>query len=85
MFAMFFTGEAMHSKKQQYLIRIEGHIGLDWSSLFEEVEVEQTKDGQTILCGTLPDQTALHGVLMKIRDFGLTLVEIKRINDPIEF
>ena len=75
----------MHSKKQQYLIRIEGHIGLDWSSLFEEVEVEQTKDGQTVLCGTLPDQTALHGVLMQIRDFGLTLVEIKRINDLIEF
>ena len=75
----------MHSKKQHYRIRIEGHTGLDWSALFDEVEVEHTKNGQTVLSGALPDQTALHGVLMRIRDFGLTLVEIKRINDPTEF
>ena len=70
----------MPSKKQRYQISIEGHIGLDWSSLFDEVEVEHTKDGHTILSGGLPDQTALHGVLMQVRDLGLTLVEIRRIN-----
>jgi hypothetical protein len=84
MFTIFFTGEAMHSKKQHYLIRIEGHLGLDWSSVFDEVDVQHTEDGQTVLCGVLSDQTALHGVLMRVRDLGLTLVEIKRINDPIE-
>jgi hypothetical protein len=84
MFAVIFTGETMHSKKQCYLIRIEGHIGLDWSSLFDEIKVRHTEDGQTVLCGALPDQTALHGVLIRIRDLGLTLVEIKRIVDPFE-
>ena len=74
----------MHSKKQVYQIRIEGHIGLDWSLWFDEVNIEHTEDGQTILRGTLPDQTALHGVLMRIRDLGLSLVEVRRIIHPEE-
>ena len=71
----------MRSKKQFYLIRIEGLVNLDWSASFEEVTVQRTEDGQTVLTGTLPDQTALHGVLMRIRDLGLSLVEIKRIEN----
>jgi hypothetical protein len=71
----------MRSKEQIYQIRIEGHVHLDWSASFEEVTVQRTEDGQTVLTGTLPDQTALHGVLMRIRDLGLSLVEIKRIEN----
>ena len=74
----------MHSRKQIYQIRIEGHTSLDWSASFDEVTIQHTQDGQTILTGTLPDQTALHGVLMRIRDMGLSLVEIKRIENPQE-
>ena len=71
----------MRSKKQFYQIRIEGHVHLDWSASFEEVTVQHTEDGQTVLSGALPDQTALHGVLMRIRDLGLSLVEVKRIEN----
>ena len=71
----------MPSKRQFYLIRIEGLVNLDWSALFEEVTVQHSGDGQTVLTGALPDQTALHGVLMRIRDLGLSLVEVKRIED----
>ena len=74
----------METPNQTYQIRIEGHIGLDWSDFFTEVTVQHTDAGQTVLIGTLPDQTALHGVLMRIRDLGLTLVEVKRIENPIE-
>jgi len=73
----------MQSKKQLYQIRIEGLVNLDWSASFEEVIVQRTEDGQTVLTGVLPDQTALHGVLMRIRDLGLSLVEVKRIEYPI--
>ena len=72
----------MHSKNQVYQIIIEGHIGLDWSNAFDEVTILHTDEGQTILTGALPDQTALHGVLMRIRDMGLSLVEVKRIEHP---
>ena len=71
----------MHSERQFYLIRIEGLVNLDWSASFEEVTVQHTEDGQTVLSGALPDQTALHGVLMRIRDLGLSLVEVKRIEN----
>ena len=74
----------MRSEKKFYQIRIEGRVNLDWSASFEAVTVQHTDDGQTILSGVLPDQTALHGVLMRIRDLGLTLVEVKRIENPIE-
>ena len=74
----------MRSEKQFYQVRIESHVSLDWSALFDEVNVQHTDDGQTVLSGALPDQTALHGVLMHIRDLGLTLVEVKRIEHSIE-
>ena len=74
----------MRSEKQFYQIRIEGHVNLDWSALFEEVTVQHSGDGQTVLTGALPDQTALHGVLMRIRDLGLSLVEVKRIDHSVE-
>jgi hypothetical protein len=71
----------MRSDRQFYQIRIEGLVNLDWSALFEEVTVQHSGDGQTVLTGALPDQTALHGVLMRIRDLGLSLVEVKRIEN----
>ena len=74
----------MRSDKQFYQIRIEGHVNLDWSASFEEVTVQHTDDGQTILNGALPDQTALHGALMRIRDLGLTLLEVKRAENLTE-
>jgi len=84
MFAILFSGDAMRSEKQFCQVRIEGHVDLDWSASFAEVTVQHTDDGQTVLSGALPDQTALHGVLMRIRDLGLSLVEVKRVENPIE-
>jgi hypothetical protein len=72
----------MRSKIQFYQIKIEGHVNLDWLASFEDVTVQHTDDGQTVLTGALPDQTALHGVLIRIRDLGISLVEVKRIENP---
>ena len=63
-------------ENQIYEIRIEGHLESRWSSWFEGLEISRTAEGVTILSGTLPDQAALHGVLMKIRDLGLTLISV---------
>ncbi len=68
------------SKGQTYQIRVKGHISDSWSTWFEWMTVHQYECGDTVLTGTLPDQTALHGVLMKIRDLGLMLLEVKYLN-----
>lgn len=69
----------MQPKKNTYKIRIKGHVNVDWSAWFVEPTVIHSETGETLLRGELPDQTALHGVLMKIRDLGLTLVEVKYV------
>lgn len=69
----------MSSPKYTYQIRIKGHVNQDWSIWFERYSVEHKDSGETLLRGEVPDQTALHGILMKIRDLGITLVEVKYI------
>ena len=61
-----------------YKIRVKGHIGEDWSSWFEGMTIRHEESGETLLTGPLVDEAALHGVLAKIRDLGLPLVEVKR-------
>lgn len=64
-----------------YEIRVEGHLGSSWSSWFEGLTIRHAESGETVLAGELADQAALHGVLNKIRDLGLPLVELKRKSD----
>lgn len=71
----------MNADKLSYEIKIEGHIHLDWSDYADVISLQHTAEGMTILVVDLPDQTALHGLLMRVRDFGLTLVEIRRIDN----
>jgi hypothetical protein len=66
-------------KKQRYEIRVEGHLNADWSDWLAGLAVRQEANGETILSGLL-DQAALHGVLAKIRDLGLTLVAVQRVD-----
>jgi hypothetical protein len=61
-----------------YKIRVKGHIGDSWSSWFEGLALRHEESGETVLSGPLPDEAALHGVLAKIRDLGLPLVEVRR-------
>jgi hypothetical protein len=64
-------------KRQRYEIRVEGHLAADWSDWFEGLTVRQEASGETVISGSL-DQAALHGVLAKVRDLGLTLVAVNR-------
>jgi hypothetical protein len=66
-------------KLQCYEILVEGHLTANWSDWFEGLTVCQEENGETILSGPL-DQAALHGVLTKVRDLGLVLVAVQRID-----
>ena len=59
-----------------YEIKIKGHLNVVWSDWFEDLKVTQLADNETMLSGQLPDQTALHGLLKRIRDLNLTLISI---------
>ena len=59
-----------------YQIRVRGPLGPQWSAWFEGLSVAETADGDTTLTGQLADQSALHGVLARVRDLGLELVSV---------
>ena len=68
-----------HSESRHvYEIRVEGHLGSQWSSWFDGLTVSVEDDGETLLSGAL-DQAALHGVLRKVRDLGMPLVSVVRV------
>lgn len=59
-----------------YNIRIKGHLDERWSEWFDGLEFTHESDGTTTLSGPLPDQAALHSVLLKIRNMNLTLLSV---------
>jgi hypothetical protein len=62
-----------------YRITIKGHLDSEWSDWFDGLTVTLSDTGETILTGPIVDQTALHGVLSKIRDLGLPLLTLTRL------
>ena len=71
--------EARASQPQVYEIRIVGHLGQQWTVWFEGLTVTQADNGVTLLTGPVVDQAALHGLLKKVRDLGITLLSVNRI------
>jgi hypothetical protein len=61
-----------------YQIRLQGHLDDRWSAWLDNLTVVHEDDGTTLLRGTLTDQAALYGVLIKIRDLGLLLLSVEQ-------
>ena len=64
-----------------YEIRIKGELDAVWSDWFADMAVETAVPGETLLRGSLPDQAALHGLLARIRDLGLPLLSVNKIEN----
>lgn len=71
--------ENKQMRQEVYQIVVKGHLDHEWSAWFDGLTITRTESGETILTGPLVDQTALHGVLIKIRDSGLPLLRLSRI------
>ena len=65
-----------------YQIRIEGHLGPQWTEWFGDLTITLEDNGETLLTGPVVDQAALHGLLRKIRDLGMPLISAIRLNPP---
>ena len=61
-----------------YQIRLHGHLGRQWTARFEGLTITWENNGDTLLTGVV-DQAALHGFLKKVRDIGIPLISIIRI------
>lgn len=59
-----------------YRICVRGRLDSTWAEWFDGLSIVADAEGNTILAGTLADQAALHGVLAKVRDLGLTLLSV---------
>ena len=65
---------------QQYEIRVHGHLGPRWTAWFDGLCLTNEADGTTALRGPVVDQAALHGLLQKVRDIGVPLVSVTRLD-----
>ena len=63
-----------------YQILVQGQIDPRWSDWFDEFVIT-ISGGDSLLTGSVLDQAALHGVLGRIRDLGLTLVSIQQLEN----
>lgn len=62
-----------------YQIRVKGNLDRKWSDWFDGFTIVPQANDETLLTGPVVDQAALHGLLVKIRDLGLPLLLVKRV------
>ncbi len=67
----------------RYIIRVKGHLDPFWQEWLDHLSITHQSDGTTLLSGPICDQAALYGILCKMRDLGLTLLELRRASAPI--
>jgi len=66
-----------------YEIRFQGRLDPRWSAWFDGMTLRPEGDGSTVLLGPVVDQATLHGLLARLRDLGLPLISVARVDpDP---
>jgi hypothetical protein len=63
-----------------YQIRIKGHLKHQWADWFGGLTLTLEDNGETLLTGAVVDQAALYGLLKKVRDLGMPLISVIRVN-----
>lgn len=69
----------------RYEIRVAGHLDGRWAAWFDGLSLRHEADGVTVIHGSVSDQAALHGVLQRVRDIGLPLVSVTRVEERPDF
>jgi hypothetical protein len=73
------TGARGEGRGATYAIRIAGQLGAEWAAWFDGLAITPEANGDTLLTGAVADQAALHGLLRRVRDLGLTLLALNLI------
>jgi hypothetical protein len=61
-----------------YEIRVAGVLDGRWAAWFDDLQVTGRGE-ETVIRGLVADQPALHGLLTKVRDLGLCLISVRRL------
>ena len=69
-----------YSDETIYRIKVKGCLDNKWTNFFDGMKIECSKD-ETILYGPVKDQSALHGILNRIRDLNLVLISVDRLEE----
>ena len=67
-----------------YEIRLQGQLDQRWSDWFEGFTLAIESDGTTTLTGPVTDQAALHGLLRRVSDLGVTLISVNELDKENE-
>lgn len=70
------ANERDQSQPMEYQIRIEGHLGPQWTDWFGGMTITLEDNGDTLLTGPVIDQAALYGLLKKVRNLGMPLISV---------
>lgn len=72
---------ASAAERSWYEIRVQGRLDRRWAASLDGMSLSPGNDGTTLIAGLVADQSALHGLLSRLRDLGLPLVSVNRA-DP---
>ncbi len=61
-------------------IRIKGQLNDQWQDWFENMELRLLENGEMILSGEIPDQSALMGILNKLNRLNLKLLSVNEVS-----
>jgi len=68
----------------EYKIEIQGRLEDRWSGWFDDMNISvRSETGEptvTVLSGLVADQSALHGLLNRIRDLSIPLLSVQLMN-----
>jgi hypothetical protein len=73
------TETSTASEAGRYEIRLQGHLGNRWTTWFDGLTLTNCSDGTATIRGIVVDQSALHGLLQKVRDLGMQLISVTKI------
>ena len=71
--------DPLASNAQYYEIRLKGHLGSQWTDWFGGLTITLEANGDTLLTGPVVDQAALYGLLKRVRDLGMPLLSVNRV------
>jgi hypothetical protein len=72
----YFSSSPERAGGLNYQITVKGYLDRHWEHQLEGLKISHDDQGNSLLTGSIPDQAALHGVLVQVRDLGMTLLTL---------